>query len=216
MIDGVTGGVHRHELASGQLDPVGVFEVMRGVRCGEPAPAPAVAHRPVAELGPDGHLVALTAPWRGAARSGVAPAVHRVGNEFVVLAVGRHRLEGFLVFIGGVPPEPEAAMGHEVGAVLAMESPGGAEMIRVAVGDDDGMDALGRKLCLSQARHQCLPVGGAGQSRIDECRAAVVIEDVAVDVAETRHRHRQLQAPHVRSELGDLAVGRHLLLASRA
>ena len=68
---------------------------------------------------------------------------------------------------------------------------------------------------MRSGRHERFPVGRARQAGIDEGGAAIVVEDVAVHMPETGHGHRQLQPAHVRREFSDLAVRRHLLLASR-
>ncbi len=68
------------------------------------------------------------------------------------------------------------------------------------------MPAAARRDFSTPTRH------AARQSGIDDRRAALVLEHVAVDVTETGHVDRQLGAQDARGDLGDGFAGRLLLL----
>ena len=106
-------------------------------------------------------------------------------------------------------------MADDLGARLVPQASGPAEVVRVAVGHDDGVDAGHREAGLGEAGGQGAVGLGARQAGVDERDAASVLQGVAVDVAEAGHRDRQLQAQHARADLGDLLRGRLLLLAHR-
>ena len=68
----------------------------------------------------------------------------------------------------------------------------------------------------SEAADQCVPRRRAGQARIDEGEAALVLQRIAVDVAEPGHGDRQLHAKDAGRDLGDLFAGWFLLLTPRS
>ena len=65
-------------------------------------------------------------------------------------------------------------MGHHLRARLLGEAHCAAEVIGVRMGDDDGMDVLGRHAGLLQAVLERLPGAGARHARVDHGAAVGV------------------------------------------
>ena len=108
-------------------------------------------------------------------------------------------------------------MGDDVGAGLVADPAGAAEVVGVAVGDDDGVHPAQRDAgARPAARSSVFSVRRPGSPGSTMADAALVLEHVAVDVAEAGHVDRQLGPQHARGDLGDLARRPLLLLAAGA
>ena len=103
-------------------------------------------------------------------------------------------------------------MGEDVGTGLGAQPGGTAEVVGMAVRDDDRVDPRHRDRRPAQPVEQPVPGVLAGQARVDDGEAPIVLERVAVDVAESRELDRQLHPHDARRDLGDLLAGRLLLL----
>ena len=118
--------------------------------------------------------------------------------------------------LGAVPDHPEALVGDDLGAGLVADPSGPAEVVGVAVGDDHRVHAWQRDAGAAETLDELLERAPAGQTGVDDGHAALVLEDVAVDVTQSRHVDRQLRPQHARRHLGDLGGGGLLLLATGA
>ena len=107
-------------------------------------------------------------------------------------------------------------MRDDVGAGLVAHPAGATEVIGVAVCDDHRVHPADRDAGGGEAGAQLLERRPAGQTGVDERDAALVGDDVAVDVAEAGHVDRQLAAQHTGRHLGDLRDSVLLLLATGA
>ena len=105
-------------------------------------------------------------------------------------------------------------MGDHLGAVGVAHAPGAAEVVGVGVGDDDRVDVLGLVAGPLQPVDERPPRLRARHAGIDDGDAALVLEEVAVHVAEARQHDRQLRAQDAGRHLGDLGGGRLRLLAA--
>ena len=100
VVDCGDRGVDRQNSRRAKLDRSASSTAVRGVAwqtAGRPHPLPSPSSRSFAGW----HLVTLRSMALGAG-SGVASAVHRIGDKLVVLAVGRQPVESFLVLVRGV------------------------------------------------------------------------------------------------------------------
>ena len=77
-------------------------------------------------------------------------------------------------------------MGDHLGAVGVAHAARPAEVVGVRVGDDDGVDVLGLVARSLQPVDEGAPRLRAGHARVDDGDAALVLEEVAVHVAEAR------------------------------
>ncbi len=115
-----------------------------------------------------------------------------------------------------IPDHPEALVGDDLGAGLLAHPAGPAEVVRVAVRDDDGVHPLERDAGAGEALDELGEGATTGQARVDDRHAPLVLQDVAVDVTEAGHVDRQLGPQDAGCHLGDLRRGALLLLATGA
>ena len=163
-------------------------------------------------------------PLRGCGRAGAVESPWSLSWSWLVVVVrvglrvrvGHGGELGGLLVLRRVEPGPEAAVRHDAGAVLLAEPPGAAEVVGVRVGDDDRVDVRRLVVRLLQPLHQGPPGLRAREPRVDDGDAALVLQEVAVHVAEAGQEDRQLRPEDVRGHLGDLGGGRLLFLAARA
>jgi hypothetical protein len=109
-----------------------------------------------------------------------------------------------------VPGEAERLVGEDVGVGLGAQPDRPTEVIGVAVGDHRRVHVVDLVAGAAQAIDECVPGVLARQARIHDGDAVLVLHHVAVDVAEPRHRDRQLRAQDPGSDFDD--VGRCVLL----
>jgi hypothetical protein len=133
-----------------------------------------------------------------------------------VLEVGGDGLDAPVVRIVRCPPDPERAMGDHLRTGLVAQAARTAVVVRMAVRGDHRVNAAQRHPGPFEARHQRVPRRVTGHPRVDEGDAPLVLEQVAVDVAESRHLDRELQAQHPGGDLGDRLLRWLLLLARRS
>ncbi len=192
VVGGVAGRVHRHPLATGERDDLGVLDAPRGPwRREEVVVAHLLEPRPPIGVG---HVL-LASP-----RSG-APGVRR--------GVFERRL-----VLRRVPPGAERLVRDQLGPDLGPHPSGAAEVVGMRVGDDHGVHPLQPGARPVEPIDEVPPRLLARKARVDDRDAPLVLEGVAVDVAEARHVDRQLHAQHARRDLGDLGGGVFLLLAA--
>ncbi len=192
----VPGRVEGHPLASGELDDVGVVE----------APGRGGGADGFAQAGEVQHAL-LASPL--VVEAGTAP---RRGPE------GRHlRLDlGIdIAGLGRIPPGREAAVADDLGPGLGAEPARPAEVVRVAVGDDNGVHPPQWQVGLGQAVIESGPRLGPRQAGVDQRDAPLVLEGVAVHVPEPGHRDGELEPQDTRADLGHRGRRRLLLLAER-
>ena len=106
-------------------------------------------------------------------------------------------------------------MRHDVGARLPPHPARTAEVVGMRVRDDDGVDPPQRDACARQPARQHLERVRPGEPGIDDRDAPLVLEDVAVDVPESRHVDGQLASEDPRRDLGDLVARPLLFLLAR-
>ncbi len=128
--------------------------------------------------------------------------------------VGRVEVERIRILVTGevgpVEHRAERLVRDDVGAGFVAESHGAAEVVGVRVGDDDRVDVVDGEAGAPETVDEMVPRLGAGEAGIDDGDAPLVLQHVAVHVAEPRHVDGQL-GPH--DSGGDLAdLGRRLLL----
>ncbi len=203
VVLGVARGVQPDPLPPGELDHLAVVDANGRHRRLEEARGDAGGAHPHAPL--ERELVALPAPRRRIPRP---PARRRL--------MGRDVLDVQVRRFGAVPDHPEALVGDDLGARLGPHPAGPAEVVGVAVRDDDGVHPPQRDAGAGQALGQRGERASTGQPRVDDGHAAGVLEDVAVDVTEAGHVDRQLGAQHAGGDLGDLGGRALLLLATGA
>ena len=98
--------------------------------------------------------------------------------------------------------------------VSSMQEPGAAEVVGVGVGDDHRVHRAQRHAGAAAVVAELLPRLRTGETGVDDSHAALVLEDVAVHVAEAGHARSAAESAGRRSDLGD-AVGRRELLLLR-
>ncbi len=102
-------------------------------------------------------------------------------------------------------------MSHDPGAVAVAKHARAPEVIRMGVRDDDGVDVARGAPGSAQPVGDRSPRRWAGQARVYDGHALLVLEQVHVHVPESGHADRQLAAQHTGRHLGHLG-GRRLLL----
>ena len=103
-------------------------------------------------------------------------------------------------------------MGDDIGAGFVAQAVGPTEVVGVGMGDNNGVHIGHPEPGPIEPIDQVPPGLSAGKPRVDDGHPALVFQQVAVHVAETRHRNRQLRAQHARCHFGHLVAGRFLLL----
>ena len=210
VVVGVTRRVHGHPLAPAERDDVLVDDPP--ARLWRPHPSateqahglerhPALHRR--LERSPAPRL--LDRPRSVPGAGGTVRCVGVVG-QFVGTGV---------VTLVGVEPGAERGMGQHVCSGLVAQDPGAAEVVRVAVGHDDGVHVLHRIAGPPQAVDQRVPRRLARQARIDHGDPAVVTQGVGVDVPEAGQRDGQLHPEDVGGDLDHVLGGRLLFLSGR-
>ena len=128
---------------------------------------------------------------------------------------GIGRVEWFewgLVEIEQIGPFAEHRRGEHVGVTRFDETVRAPEMIGMGMGDVDGVHARQWDRCITETILQRRPRIVAGQSGIDECESAGVLDGVGVDVTESSEVGGQLQSQDAACDLGDLGRGLFLFL----
>src|SRR5262249_34497293 len=97
----------------------------------------------------------------------------------------------------------------DLGAGLLAQPARPAEVVDVAVGDDDRVDVFHVEAGGLEAADHRLVRLRAGHAGVDDGPALLVLEGVAVDAAEARHPDRELEPEDAGRRLLDLA-GRRL------
>jgi hypothetical protein len=133
--------------------------------------------------------------------------------ELLGLAAGQARLQ--LARLAVERPSRERTVRDQLGARLAGDAPGTAEVIGMRMRDDDGVDVTQLEAGGLQPGLERLPRLRAREPGVDDSEAALVEEAVRIHVAETGHPDRQLHAQDAGGDFDDLLARRLLLLLLR-
>ena len=117
---------------------------------------------------------------------GTAPGGRIPVDAGLRLVLRTHDLDLVVVGLGdGIEERAEAPVGDDLGAELAPQGGGLAEVVGMGVGDDHRVDPLDGVAGSRQPLLQRLPGGTAGETRVDQGQSVAVLDDVAVHVAES-------------------------------
>ena len=118
--------------------------------------------------------------------------------------------------MAGLPRQTKCLMGDQLGSRLLRQLAGIAEVVRVAVGDDDLIDPRDRDAGGGKAFFQDLPAGRSGKPRINDGHAGTADDGIGVDVGQTRKSDGELQPKDVGRHLDDFLGSLLPLLANRS
>ena len=200
VIRRVAGRVHGYPIAPGEADHLRVFELAGRRRHG-----PRIVHpRPHLLLLGVAHRLVHATPWL------LAPhRTHEPLQSPFRFALGR--AIGQLLRVGTVvvhlPHQSERLVADDVGAARLAQPRRAAEVVRVRMRHDHRVDPGHGDAGLAQAFDERVPWLFARQARVDEGEAVLVLQRVAVHVAEARQLDRQLHPYDAGRDLADL-VGR--------
>ena len=188
----VAGGVESHPFAAAEGDDLGVVDAP-GRRRG--------AHEPTER---DPEELHLHPPLQRRAEHRVAAPRHRSaerGRDWCAVA-RLVRVERLL--LAWIEPRAEAAMRDHLGAVGVAHPTRAAEVVGVRVGDDHRVHVLGLVARPLEPVDEGSPRLWPGHPRVDDRHAPLVLEEVAVHVAEAREHDRELRPQDAGRDLGDL------------
>ncbi len=113
----------------------------------------------------------------------------------------------------GGPAEMESAMCDDLGATFLLDLYGAAEMIRMRMCNEDGVNMPWLEARLFESMADGSPGRRSRQARVDDGRTVLVDQRVHVHMAEARNLNRQLHAKNILRDLGDFFAGIFLLLS---
>ena len=113
---------------------------------------------------------------------------------------------------GGIPEDPKLLVRDDVAAGVRLQPVGSAEVVGMAVGDDDRVHPLQGNPRLVQTLLDHGVTGLLRKTRIHQGDAPFVLEDVHIDVTKTRNGDGQLGPKHAGGDFQDLVTRRQLFL----